>query len=303
MPPIPNQPSTPTTTLMHRATFVRSALAGVLLCLLTLLSVLVPSPARADDKPQLYYAVHLDVDTEALLEHQSKEIVDAQADVLDNDLQGILKDHKIQLVEEPRDDAVHFRAVFAWRHYKGGVYLVTLAANRPDGNTHELSFEVVGSHFGVAEELETKIPQLLGWFEKPDEPAKTAPDVETANPPPPQKPDKPTKDRRASRLKGLVYGGIGIAVAGAGLSIAGGVYLGRRDRVVGDDGSHLRLLEDNRRIGAPLLGLGLGLVVAGAVMISVGAGVHAKRRRAKNSARLVINVGPGSAAAGLSARF
>ena len=104
-------------------------------------------------------------------------------------------------------------------------------------------------------------------------------------------------------MGGLGYAGIGIGAAGLATAIAGGVYLARGDRVVGDDGSRLDLVEHNRRLGAPLLGVGIGAFVVGAIMVGVDVGRRAKQRKAKNNQPVGIQVRPGFTGVTLRGRF
>ena len=98
-------------------------------------------------------------------------------------------------------------------------------------------------------------------------------------------------------IVGIVVG-VGAIVTG----IAGAIDLGRGE-VVGDDvggGSHAT---DYRPRGRPLVGVGAGLLVAGAVLFGVDFGIRAKRRKQAASKAVSIGIGPGFTGLTVHGRF
>jgi hypothetical protein len=97
--------------------------------------------------------------------------------------------------------------------------------------------------------------------------------------------------------------GIGLAVAGLGVTIAGAVQWSR-GRVPNDDiTSPVSEGRDYTGQGQLLVGIGAGVLVVGAVMLGVDLGVLAKKRKRGHQARILPVVGPKQAGLVLRGRF
>lgn len=111
------------------------------------------------------------------------------------------------------------------------------------------------------------------------------------------------EDPKLKPIGPVGYTGIGLGVAGLAAAVVGAVYVARGDRVSGADSTMFDRSEDNPSFGTPMLGVGIGVLVVGAIMVGVDVGRRAKQRRGQDTKRVSLDARPGYAGLSLRGRF
>lgn len=236
--------------------------------------------ALASETEPAHYPVYLELDTDALLNGRSAGLVEKRTKVIQEVLVEVLGKNNIDVVDT-KDGAAVLHVVFAWESAASSTYLVTVTGTPPGGSPQELSFERTGDHYLMLENIETRMPRILQWFEVNET-------VPPASLPPSDHEPQPAQTQSSVRPRRFwIAAGVGAAVAVAGLGAAtfGVIRLVQSDENKAHIDGNPRNLSRSKRgeQGIIWLGAGLGGVVVGATLIAVDTTVLWKKRKKRAS--------------------